>query len=29
MGGIIFILAAVFGYLIAHLITGNSVTASA
>jgi len=29
MGGIIFILAAVFGYLIAHLITGNSVTVSA
>jgi len=29
MGGIIFILAAVFGYFIAHLITGNSVTASA
>ena len=29
MGGIIFILAAVFGYLVAHLITGNSVTASA
>ena len=29
MGGIIFILAAVFGYLVAHLVTGNSVTASA
>ena len=29
MGGIIFIIAAVFGYLVAHLITGNSVTASA
>ena len=29
MGGIIFILAAVFGYFIAHFITGNSVTASA
>jgi phospho-N-acetylmuramoyl-pentapeptide-transferase len=29
MGGIIFILAAIFGYLIAHLLTGNSMTASA
>ena len=29
MGGIIFILAAVLGYLIAHLVSGNSVTASA
>ena len=29
MGGIIFILAAVLGYLVAHLVTGNSVTASA
>jgi phospho-N-acetylmuramoyl-pentapeptide-transferase len=29
MGGIIFILAAVFGYLVAHLVTGNSVTESA
>jgi len=29
MGGIIFILAAVLGYLLAHLVSGNSVTASA
>ena len=29
MGGIIFILAAIFGYLIAHLLTGNAVSASA
>mgnify|MGYP006197624035 FL=1 len=29
MGGIIFILAAILGYLIAHLVTGNSVTVSA
>lgn len=29
MGGIIFILAAVLGYLSAHLVTGNPVTASA
>jgi phospho-N-acetylmuramoyl-pentapeptide-transferase len=29
MGGIIFILAAVLGYLTAHLVTGNSVTVSA
>jgi len=29
MGGIIFILAAIFGYLFAHLVTGNAVTASA
>lgn len=29
MGGIIFILAAILGYLCAHLVTGNSVTASA
>ena len=29
MGGIIFILAAVLGYLAAHLVTGNSVTVSA
>jgi phospho-N-acetylmuramoyl-pentapeptide-transferase len=29
MGGIIFILAAVLGYLVAHLVTGNSVTVSA
>ena len=29
MGGIIFILAAILGYLVAHLITGNAVTASA
>ncbi len=29
MGGIIFILAAILGYLFAHLVTGNAVTASA
>lgn len=29
MGGIIFILAAILGYLTAHLVTGNSVTVSA
>jgi phospho-N-acetylmuramoyl-pentapeptide-transferase len=29
MGGIIFILAAVLGYLVAHLVTGNPVTVSA
>jgi phospho-N-acetylmuramoyl-pentapeptide-transferase len=29
MGGIIFILAAIFGYLVAHLLTGNQMTASA
>ena len=29
MGGIIFILAAIFGYLMAHLLTGNAMTASA
>lgn len=29
MGGIIFILAAILGYLAAHLVTGNAVTASA
>ena len=29
MGGIIFILAAILGYLVAHLVTGNAVTASA
>lgn len=29
MGGIIFILAAVLGYLIAHLVSGNSITVSA
>lgn len=29
MGGIIFILAAILGYLSAHLVTGNAVTASA
>ena len=29
MGGIIFILAAILGYFAAHLVTGNSVTASA
>jgi len=29
MGGIIFILAAVLGYFVAHLVTGTSVTASA
>ncbi len=29
MGGIIFILAAILGYLCAHLVTGNPVTASA
>ena len=29
MGGIIFILAAVLGYLLAHLVSGNSVTVSA
>jgi phospho-N-acetylmuramoyl-pentapeptide-transferase len=29
MGGIIFILAAILGYLAAHLVTGNSVTVSA
>jgi phospho-N-acetylmuramoyl-pentapeptide-transferase len=29
MGGIIFILAAILGYLFAHLITGNAVTVSA
>jgi phospho-N-acetylmuramoyl-pentapeptide-transferase len=29
MGGIIFILAAVLGYLFAHLVTGNAITASA
>ena len=29
MGGIIFILAAILGYLFAHLVTGNPVTASA
>ena len=29
MGGIIFILAAIIGYLFAHLVTGNAVTASA
>ena len=29
MGGIIFILAAIFGYLFAHLVTGNAVTVSA
>jgi phospho-N-acetylmuramoyl-pentapeptide-transferase len=29
MGGIIFILSAILGYLFAHLVTGNAVTASA
>jgi phospho-N-acetylmuramoyl-pentapeptide-transferase len=29
MGGIIFILAAIFGYLMAHLLSGNAMTASA
>ena len=29
MGGIIFILAAILGYLTAHLVTGNAVTVSA
>jgi len=29
MGGIIFILASVLGYLVAHLVTGNSITVSA
>jgi phospho-N-acetylmuramoyl-pentapeptide-transferase len=29
MGGIIFILAAILGYLFAHLVTGNAITASA
>ena len=29
MGGIIFILAAIFGYLMAHLLSGNPMTASA
>ena len=29
MGGIIFILAAILGYLFAHLLTGNAITASA
>ena len=29
MGGIIFILAAILGYLFAHLVTGNALTASA
>ncbi len=29
MGGIIFILAAILGYLFAHVVTGNAVTASA
>jgi phospho-N-acetylmuramoyl-pentapeptide-transferase len=29
MGGIIFILAAILGYLVAHLVTGNAVTVSA
>ena len=29
MGGIIFIVAAILGYLVAHLVTGNSITASA
>jgi phospho-N-acetylmuramoyl-pentapeptide-transferase len=29
MGGIIFILAAILGYFVAHLVTGNAVTASA